>query len=514
MKGRTFISLFIVALFILIDFNCLKAQNNAFNFQNGLFGVGFQLFEQYDFSRSILKISDSDSLLSNPRPIRTYVWYPSKENNQQKMLVNDFIELAKGDFCNGTTSNINCAEPVQLLKGFSTTKLNSLKSQKTLSVHNAGFVDQTFPVIVVGQGLYYESPFTHFILCEYLASHGYVVVSCPLMGTQYRLVNLNTVDLETLVRDLEFSLSVALNLPIADKKSIGVIGYDMGGMAGMILSMRNPQVDAFISLDAGILYPHYSGLPKSHPNYSLSNLTIPWMHVTQARFCPGGFEKSHPLNTMKQKVFGNNYLLLLNTTNHGAFTSYAMLGIENQVPGYWENDYSDIAPFYEKVCTYSLKFLNAYLKNDKDSKKSISEKSGNQGNNESFDIIGNRDLTFSKNQIINKIIIDGAQVGISAFYKIDKEFQDKVFADENELNWLGYHFLYWWDRSTEAIQVFEFITELFPKSANAFDSLGESYLNSGNKEKAIKYYQKSLELNPDNENAKQMIDRLNKNQFK
>lgn len=499
---------FIAAIFFAINTNHATGHGNLWNLQNGHYGVGFQLFEQDDFSRTIIEISDSDSLLYNPRPVRTYVWYPSKENHQQKMTVSDFIELAKDDFCNVKTSKINCSEPIPLLKGFSKYKLDSIKSQNTLSVRNADFLNQKFPVIVVGQGLYYEWPFTHFILCEYLASHGYVVVSCPLKGTQYRLVNLNVTDLETLVRDLEFSLSVALELPFALKNKIGVIGYDMGGMAGMILAMRNPQIDAFISLDAGILYPHYSGLPNSHPNYSISNLNIPWLHITQSRFCPGGFEKAHPSNAMKQKAFGDNYLLLLNTTNHGAFTSYATLEVENSVTGYWENDFMDLKSVYEKVCTYSLEFLNAYLNNDKNSKKSLSEKLGTKGNNESFEMIENRNFTLSKKHIINLIIEDGTQAGFSAFNHIEKDIRDKIFADENELNWLGYHFLYWWNRPTEAIQVFEFITELFPNSANAYDSLAEAWLISGDKEKALQYYKKSLGLNPDNENAKQMIDKL------
>jgi len=477
-------------------------------FQKRFYEVGFQLLEISDMSRSIIEFTENDSSKCTSRAIRIYLWYPTKDNDAQKMVINDYLELAKTDFCNDKKSEIQCFEPVPLIKGFNSENIDTLKTQNTLAVRNSEFQDNKFPIIVVGQGLYYESPFTHFLLCEFLASHGYVVVSCPLKGTQYRLVNLNVVDLETIVRDMEFSLSEVLKLPIADKKSIGVIGYDLGGMAGMLLAMRNPNVDSFISLDAGILYPHYSGLPINHPNYNLLNLNVPWLHITQSRFCPGGFEKAHPSNTMKQKVVGDNYLLLLNTTNHGAFTSYAMLGIDNQVPGYWENDYLGIEPIYEKVCAYSLDFLNAYLKNDRESKINLSDKLGIQENKESFERVENRNSTITKNQIIDKIIVEGTQSGISSFYKIDKEIKEKLFADEIELNWLGYHFLYWWNRPIEAIKVFEFITELFPESANAYDSLAEAWFITGDKDKAVEYYQKSLELNPGNENAKLKLNSI------
>ncbi|TDF35877.1 tetratricopeptide repeat protein [Alteromonadaceae bacterium M269] len=44
--------------------------------------------------------------------------------------------------------------------------------------------------------------------------------------------------------------------------------------------------------------------------------------------------------------------------------------------------------------------------------------------------------------------------------------------------------------------------------ANAFDSLGEAYMLKGDKALAVKHYQKSLSLNPNNDNAKQMLAKL------
>ena len=56
--------------------------------------------------------------------------------------------------------------------------------------------------------------------------------------------------------------------------------------------------------------------------------------------------------------------------------------------------------------------------------------------------------------------------------------------------------------------MFQLITELFPKSADAIDTLGEALLTVGNKEQALASYRKSLQLNPDRANAKAMIKRL------
>ena len=67
-----------------------------------------------------------------------------------------------------------------------------------------------------------------------------------------------------------------------------------------------------------------------------------------------------------------------------------------------------------------------------------------------------------------------------------------------------------YNRVNEAIEVFDFMVEEFPLSSNAWDSRGEAYMKAGNKELAIENYKKSLELNPDNENAKKMLEQLQK----
>jgi cytochrome c-type biogenesis protein CcmH/NrfG len=42
-----------------------------------------------------------------------------------------------------------------------------------------------------------------------------------------------------------------------------------------------------------------------------------------------------------------------------------------------------------------------------------------------------------------------------------------------------------------AIAILKINTELYPRSANAFDRLGEAYMNNGDKELAIKSYKKA-----------------------
>ena len=59
-----------------------------------------------------------------------------------------------------------------------------------------------------------------------------------------------------------------------------------------------------------------------------------------------------------------------------------------------------------------------------------------------------------------------------------------------------------------AFQVFTLNTLLFPNSFNVWDSLGEWCYNMKKFNLSLKYYKKSIELNPDNENGTQMIERI------
>ncbi len=79
--------------------------------------------------------------------------------------------------------------------------------------------------------------------------------------------------------------------------------------------------------------------------------------------------------------------------------------------------------------------------------------------------------------------------------------------DENAINNAGYSYLEK-EKYDMAIAIFKFNVGKYPGSFNTYDSLGEAYMKSGQKELAVTNYRKSLDLNPDNKNAEEMIDRI------
>jgi CubicO group peptidase (beta-lactamase class C family) len=78
---------------------------------------------------------------------------------------------------------------------------------------------------------------------------------------------------------------------------------------------------------------------------------------------------------------------------------------------------------------------------------------------------------------------------------------------ENSINSTAYR-LMGQNKLADAIRIFQLNVELYPKSGNVYDSLGEAYMNHGDKELAIQNYDKSLELNPKNTNGVATLQKL------
>ena len=98
------------------------------------------------------------------------------------------------------------------------------------------------------------------------------------------------------------------------------------------------------------------------------------------------------------------------------------------------------------------------------------------------------------------------QSAMEKFHQI-KSDTNSYFFDEREFNRLGYSLLNQF-KIAEAIAVFKLNTELYPDSWNVWDSLGESYIYADKKELAVQSYQKSLGLNPKNQNGMWTLRRI------
>ena len=110
---------------------------------------------------------------------------------------------------------------------------------------------------------------------------------------------------------------------------------------------------------------------------------------------------------------------------------------------------------------------------------------------------------------MTRIYRDTDNIGkaIKFYRKAKKHHADQYAFREVETNQFGYQLIAM-NKLEDAKAIFKLNVEEYPDSWNTYDSYAEALMNNGEKEEAIKNYEKSVELNPDNRGGKQQLERL------
>ena len=117
-------------------------------------------------------------------------------------------------------------------------------------------------------------------------------------------------------------------------------------------------------------------------------------------------------------------------------------------------------------------------------------------------------LFFLQGKILaSEIIKDGGPESLQASINKIKKAGSDIYFDEISSDRIGYEWVNMGNVS-EAIEVYKLNVEAFPRSFSVFNSLGEAYMKNGDKINAKKNFEKSLELNPQNGNARKILEQL------
>ncbi|AZA90075.1 Penicillin-binding protein E [Chryseobacterium nakagawai] len=127
-----------------------------------------------------------------------------------------------------------------------------------------------------------------------------------------------------------------------------------------------------------------------------------------------------------------------------------------------------------------------------------------------FNVLYNKTISLPKPLVIyevyRKIKASSVEEGILYLKDIKKnKFNSYNFNGfENELNKLAYKFL--GENNTDAaLKIIDYAVSEFPNSFNVYDTRGEIYFIRKDYPESKKNYQKTLQLNPNNDNAKEML---------
>lgn len=496
--------------FVLFGINFISAQTslNEIDLKNGKYNVGFLHYTTSDSTRTYSRIYDYTNKKVE-RPIAVSIWYPSEQMvvNGEPLAVSNYLEVLKEE------EEWEHLPNEQILNWFY--YLNTPANQKhlveqTTAYAKAEFGKGRFPVIVYAPS-YQASSIENFALCEYLASHGFVVVSSPSRGTETRgFSNNNAKEMETQARDVEFLMKEAGKFPVADYDKIAIMGFSFGGLSNIIVQNRNDNVKAIVSLDGTERYQYELLIQSSF--FDAKNIDVPYIHMAQ-KDIPEIVLKEDNINAELNSKFqlfdslskSKAYRLKFHNLTHSYFSTLGVLFANRDK----RQDKSDpeIMESYKLVSTYTLNFLNAVLKNDEKALEFIAKQPTENRIENSLITQKTKEpvevaFTF---QDFNDLASSQNYEKLFQLYKSLVQRHPSFKIPEGYLNTLGLQLVFNPNTSPQGINVFLLATKLYPNSANLYDSLAEGYLVIGNKEKAVESFEKSLELNFQNQNA---INRL------
>jgi tetratricopeptide (TPR) repeat protein len=510
---RTALKATLFLLLIIIAFSYANAQVPALwgDLKSGSYPVGFKFIYQFDYSRDWKATEDANGYPqaeSRGRPVRVSVWYPARSSaNASRMLYRDYMPATSKD---ARFAELNLVlekrDVSNLRESLKEGDFNNLMMTRMTAVQNALPQNGAFPLIVYSAGLN-NSAQDNVVLCEYLASHGYVVITVPQLGTTSLDVNLklqSALDLETQALDLQYAIGAVHVFPNIDRRRLGIIGYSVGGVVALSLAMRNTDVDALVTLDPTFGVTPFIKLATDSPYYAPTNFRVPWMYMYRV-------EPATNLAVSDALKYSDRYRLELAGMLHQDFSSFPMFSPQSATTP--TRTVETAKRGYQTICRYILNFFNAYLKRDKRFLEFITGNPRENGVAESiakFEIRNGILPPPTEEKFLRVMDQEGFEQALKLYTeRRAREPRQPIFS-ENFLNQLGYKLINQ-NRLTQAIVIFKLNVESYPQSANAYDSLAEAYMLSGNKEMAIKFYEKSIELNPNNRGAVEAIKKLKGN---
>ena len=469
------------------------------NLRPGTHTVGFTARFEHDYSRTFRPKMDLDGKPTTgerARPIQIAIWYPAYAKGEG-MLYEEYAFLIAQELEFGPlTEQLKKAGKEQFaiqrknFSGASDAAIAQLLQTKTSAHRDAKAEHGKFPLIVYApgaSGTSVENP----VLCEYLASHGYIVAALPSMGAYSRTATINLTGFYSYMQDIEYVIGFMHKFPNVDPDRLALIGFSMGGSANTLVQMRNFDVDAVVYLDTGLIYSNLDTQFRPSNYYNPQDLRAPQLYLTR------GDAENLNMNFIDQIPYANTYsLLFADGYRHVDFISDGIF--TGVVPGYLPDKVKNAQELSEFISQYSLAFLDAYINKNAEALTKLKKKPVDWGVPASLvtsEFHAAAPAPPREWEFVNLIHEGHFDRALQIFQESQKTNSKTLFFREQTINSLGYEYLFRGNTQL-AIQILSMNMEAFPQSANACDSLSEVYEAAGNKEKAVQFAQKGIELLP------------------
>lgn len=358
-------------LLITMLCTCAVAHGESlFKFSNvpGAHGVGIRYVKQYDPSRSFtprrgIRVFSREE--NRGRPMQTAIWYPA-EKGGPGIQYDEYLHLA-GWETNMEASPAEQAKTVNawlemVTEGKRPAQVEAERRKVMWAVRNAQPKAGKFPVVIYAPSVN-NTAFENADMAEFLASHGYIVIAAPSVGTTSRWIKRDLMHAELQAGDIRFLIDYARTLPQADMTRVAVAGFSWGGLSNVLAASKDPRIKALVCLDGAVRY--YNSVVVQAKYAQADELRTPLLYLAQS---PVSMETNIRIKEdmsgsfISEMVNADVYLLTMYPMDHVHFgSSYIRF---DDAAEYKEYTAAEVSFAYSLGARYVLHFLNGYLKND------------------------------------------------------------------------------------------------------------------------------------------------------
>jgi len=463
----------------------VRAQPVTAALDYGSHPVGFRAVREIDRSRTVQAKTAFDGTPNADdaaMPLQIGIWYPAADTTSgtpmsaelYKTLWSDVNRSAlAADFRRMLTAGALTATDEEIVEAL---------TRRTRAGRDAEPAKTLFPLIVAGASASMAWP-----TFEYLASHGYVVVSSwSSMRTATQQATQPAIALETQTRNMEYLTAFAQRQQLGDGARLGVIGVNFDGMAALNFEMRNMRADAVISLDGYEGKRSGTAMLRASPYFEPLRMRVPYLIVVQDERDPG------PPLILDRGVFdgmaySTRYWFVLDGFNHGRLISdVANIGTLS----------ADQRAGHAFIIRTMRRFLDAYVKRDAAAKAAL-EKSPADGLPASV-----RNTISSEAALppaptpeeFERLVMDGPIERAVRAYEAARAANPRVqIFDEGTINL--YAFRYAQRKQLDAVlELRRLAVSAFPESADAAYRLGVSAADAGQPSESREAFARALTL--------------------
>jgi pimeloyl-ACP methyl ester carboxylesterase len=536
----------LLALLALESHPCAGAEPPLWNeLSPGAHGVGFRSAWALDYSRRYNTTFDDKTNYSTgkaPRPILVNMWYPAvKVEKARRMPHRGYLTihseeplLAKfsrklAEYNRDVMAKEMLGKSLKELTDRQRAALEGFLDTPTACVRDAAPAKGSFPLVIYHSGA--ASSFEdNAVFCEFLASHGFVVLGSAFQRNDGS--SLSTDGVDGSARDLEFLIAHAHTVPCVDWNHIGLVGHSLGAQASLLFRTRAAStVDAVVSLDTT---QDYRGV--SDPGWEY--LTTPVIKNARNFDCPllmvadpqAFFELADALRAAPR------YYLTLRGMGHNDYIAQGALGralrlqsadSTEKKSGNEEAELMAARAGYRSVCGYALQFLAAELKGDARAREYLAKqyrgtKLGGEAPHVEFTPAGQAgpepfkdDSTIppTPRQVYRLLRERGSAAAVAALKRFrPKEPKEAAAAPIFEASFELYLLSDLIDRNRldEARVFHEYCLQHGNDCRKNLLSFGKSFEAIGRRDLALRFYRRAFQLDPSDPEAAGRVNELEK----